>query len=815
MSTQSETSLKSYLRERYGVQTQKAVSTLGKELQRSARFSNHHHFNLRCYKTGIVPVSLRIKAPVNTRRAKEAAERASRVFVQERIKTSLRARNSAIAAQEKCRKLLQEELSEIDFKKVTSLCVRTAEKVFEKVKERQTKKFTALRERFLKVSDTSTEEESLRPSWVINLSKKNLTETEQRVLSKGPGFATVPKFSTIDIAAPIEAGLQLSSESPLAIETARIKICDVLNRAKQSRPKTNFSRSEKEAYKQLRNDEDIQIVQADKGNATVVMDSEDYDKKARELLDDKQAYCVLKKDPTRQTERNLLHVLRDLKKNKRINESCYNRVKPSEGSSKPAQFYGRLKIHKVDMPLRPVVSTIGSSTYALSKRLSSILRPLVGTSGRILQNTHDLVESMENIELQEDELMVSYDVKSLFTSIPVEETILICERKLKQDPTLEDRSGGMDVETIVKLLRFCLTTTSFQYKGDHYKQLDGVAMGSPVSPAVADIFMEDLEEKFLSTFSNSPRFWKRFVDDIISVIKRKDKEEFLEHLNRQHSRIRFTVEEENDGSLPFLDVLFQRQQDGHVTRTVYQKPTHTNRYVQFDSHHPAPVKAGIVQGLAERALRVCSSTEEQNMELERIVSVMGRNGYPRRFVEMAISKQRRRKALRGVERINTERNQEHMPTVKIPYIEGVSQEVRRLARAGGVRCAFYTPSTLRDLYQAKDKLPYDTKTHSVYSVKCKTCGEEYIGETQRALCVRMKEHRDAIRLGHCSKSAIAEHVHQQSSPHEIDWSTMRVIDGAKWTKERKIRESFHIQTRAAKINRDTGVERSMVWNGAL
>ena len=79
----------------------------------------------------------------------------------------------------------------------------------------------------------------------------------------------------------------------------------------------------------------------------------------------------------------------------------------------------------------------------------------------------------------------------------------------------------------------------------------------------------------------------------------------------------------------------------------------------------------------------------------------------------------------------------------------------------------------------------------------------------------MKEHRDAIRLGHCSKSAIAEHVHQQRSSHEIDWSTMRAIDGAKWTKQRNIRESFHIQTMSAKINRDTGVERSMVWNGAL
>ena len=86
--SRSESSLKSYLRSHYAVNMQKTVATLGKELLRAARFSNHHHFTLGCHKSGIVPTSLRIKAPVNTERARAAAERTSRVFVQERIKTS-------------------------------------------------------------------------------------------------------------------------------------------------------------------------------------------------------------------------------------------------------------------------------------------------------------------------------------------------------------------------------------------------------------------------------------------------------------------------------------------------------------------------------------------------------------------------------------------------------------------------------------------------------------------------------------------------------------------------------------------------------
>ena len=786
-------------------------------MQRAARFSNHHHFNLRCYKSDIVPTSLRIKAPVNTERANAAATRVSRIFVQERIKTTLRARNDALRTTTQCRSRLRADLSEEDFNKVNTLCERTAEKLFQKVKQRQIKKFSLLGERIVKTLKKDTDLD-LRPTWLINLSKKNLTNTQKQVLSKGPGFAAVPRISMIDIVAPIEAGLQMSSKPSQAVEAARIKICEALSRAK--RPKSNFSQSERKAYLELRRDTDIRILQADKGNATVVMNTEDYDVKVHDLLDNQDAYRVLTKDPTRKIERNLLSVLRDLKKDHKINEACYERVKPSEGSSKPARFYGRLKIHKESMPMRPVVSTVGSSTYALSKRLSSILRPLVGFSGRIIKNTADLVASMEHVTLSEDELLVSFDVKSLFTSIPVEESITICEHKLRQDHTLDQRSGGMDVNTIIKLLRFCLTSTSFQYKGEHYQQQEGVAMGSPVSPVIADLFMEDLEEKFLTTCSTPPRVWKRFVDDIIAVIKKTEKERILRHLNMQHPKITFTREEEKDKSLPFMDVRFIRQENGSLARAVYQKPTHTNRYVHFESHHPPSVKSGIVQGLADRAIRVCSSSEDRDRELKRIAGVMQGNGYPRKFTEKAISKQmkRRLKQQEGSGELGgkvSEQLQEKEPTVKIPYIEGVSEQIRRVARSAGIRCVFYAPSTLRDLYQVKDTLPTDATTHCVYTVECKTCGEEYVGETQRALRVREKEHKDAIRLGHYTKSAIAEHVHKQSSPHEIDWKTMRSIDRATWKRERKIRESLHIRSRRAGINRDTGVERSATWNAVL
>ena len=132
----------------------------------------------------------------------------------------------------------------------------------------------------------------------------------------------------------------------------------------------------------------------------------------------------------------------------------------------------------------------------------------------------------------------------------------------------------------------------------------------------------------------------------------------------------------------------------------------------------------------------------------------------------------------------------------------------RIARTTGVRCAFFTPNTLCSLYTSKDRLPTDSITSAVYSVKCKTCSGEYIGETLRALRVRKKEHCDAIRLGQSSKSAIAEHVHEQSMPHEIDWQGMKAIDRVRWKRERKIREAFPIQKRKPQLNRDSPLANS-------
>ena len=121
--------------------------------------------------------------------------------------------------------------------------------------------------------------------------------------------------------------------------------------------------------RELRKDDTVCILQSDKGNATFILDTEDYDTKVQDLLNDRQSYIILKKDPTKTVERNVLRIIRDLRKEKKISEAFYNSVRPSEGSSKPARFFGRIKLHKPSAPLRPIVSTCGTATYELARSL--------------------------------------------------------------------------------------------------------------------------------------------------------------------------------------------------------------------------------------------------------------------------------------------------------------------------------------------------------------------------------------------------------------------------------------------------------------
>ena len=164
----------------------------------------------------------------------------------------------------------------------------------------------------------------------------------------------------------------------------------------------------------------------------------------------------------------------------------------------PPKFYGLPKIHKPDTPPRPIVSSCGSITYGVAKELTQIPKPLVGKSPRHINSTHDFVEQVKHINLAPGECLSSYAVSALFTSVPVDPALKVIKDLLEKDPTLKEKTVFL-MEDITLLLVFCLENTYFSFQGQFYELVKGAAMGSPVSPIVANIYMEYFEQKAPST----------------------------------------------------------------------------------------------------------------------------------------------------------------------------------------------------------------------------------------------------------------------------------------------------------------------------
>ena len=194
--------------------------------------------------------------------------------------------------------------------------------------------------------------------------------------------------------------------------------------------------------------------------------------------------------------------------------------------------------------------------------------------------------------------MVFYDVTALFTSVPIPPVLKIIEDKLTKDKDLQQRTN-MTIKHIIKLLEFCLRSTYFVFQWQHYEQVEGAAMGSPLSPIVANIYMEHFETKALETAPHPQSLWKRFVDDTFVIL---DTTYFFQHMNAIEEKIQFTVENTSaDGSLPFQDTLGTSKGDGSLSTSIYRKSTHTNQYLQWDSHHAIANKFSVINSLLHRA----------------------------------------------------------------------------------------------------------------------------------------------------------------------------------------------------------------------
>ena len=200
--------------------------------------------------------------------------------------------------------------------------------------------------------------------------------------------------------------------------------------------------------KQLKADKNHMVLTADKDVALVVIDRVDYIRKAQEILEDTNTYRVIQTDPTSRLKNKLIGILRRIKTATGLQDNIYRKMYPTGAS--PPRFYGLPKIHKENIPLRPIVSSIGSVAYGLAKVLADIIKPLMGCSEHHVQNSQKFVEEIKDMKLEKGECITSYDVVALFTSIPIPSALEVMKKKLEEDTELQKRTI-LPVDNILEL----------------------------------------------------------------------------------------------------------------------------------------------------------------------------------------------------------------------------------------------------------------------------------------------------------------------------------------------------------------------------
>jgi hypothetical protein len=306
-------------------------------------------------------------------------------------------------------------------------------------------------------------------------------------------------------------------------------------------------------------------------------------------------------DKTRAIEKAVCKLLSRLKQEGVIDQATLEQIRPT-GTVIP-RMYGLPKVHKPGVPLRPILDMHNSPYHQLAKWLVSLLEPLrKEISTHSVKDSFDFVNHIERVH-PVNQQMFSLDVSSLFTNVPLVETInYICEQI-----ELRGMRIGIPVPDLKKLLLLCTHNVQFSFDNQIYRQIDGVAMGSPLGPLLADIFMSKLENGPLNNLIGEFKLYLRYMDDIfVLAAKEVEVSGVLEWFNSAHPNLQFTVELESNNQLNFLDVSVIRTGDGSFRRRVYRKPTWTGQYTHFLSFVPLKQKRNLIRCLTQRAIRICS-----------------------------------------------------------------------------------------------------------------------------------------------------------------------------------------------------------------
>jgi predicted GIY-YIG superfamily endonuclease len=407
------------------------------------------------------------------------------------------------------------------------------------------------------------------------------------------------------------------------------------------------------------------------------------------------------------------------------------------------RFFGLPKIHKNDIPIRPVVSCVSTPNHLLAKKLNEIFRELSQFSAEYsVKNSVDFVNKLSVKKIHKKCMLVSFDVSNLFTNVDPTEAVDLAETIL-----LRRSVPAPILSELLVLFKLCVSQNYFLFNGTYFKQPKGLAMGSPLSPLLADIYMDSFEKSVFSSahpLLKNVVCWFRYVDDVFCAWSGTGRqlEIFLGHLNSIKPNIKFTMEKEENGSLNFLDISISKSEEG-LQYSVFRKDSYTDHVIHANSRHCFPQKLSAFHAMIHRLTSIPMSNSMLLKELNTIKQIAVNNGYPENLINKLYRRKMSQKARDDIYR-SQPREGSNAKWKRCLYLGPLSQKVCSKIPKTKVKVAFYNKKCLKNLLShTKDKIPV-LEQSGVYKLSCE-CGAAYVGQTGRKFKERLKEHETCAK----------------------------------------------------------------------
>ena len=614
------------------------------------------------------------------------------------------------------------------------------------------------------------------------------------------------------------------------------------------------------AIKSFKANSNIMVLQSDKGKQMVICYRTTYLSLVNTHFGNRDLYLPV--DISDAAGHNLKTMTDDLKRDlsgfisRAPNADTKKLIKSFLPPVKPRFPLGRcnLKTHKegiteTNIPVRPIISNSQSPTSNLAGYLGKILtRNLGQVSDKHLKSTEDFAVFARGCTNKGK--LISLDVESLFTCVPTDRIIGFLRDQSDgwgSNPPTQAKpvnpplyNFGMDSEFFCDLVELCLSYNQFQVGDGFFRQIHGLFMGSPISPPLAQMYMEyfesELYEKLIPD-DIKPTEFKRYVDDCFTVYEHSEAsfQEFIVKLNALDPYINFTYEKSKPGvdiglpsnvleALPFLDLKVVRylDQDTNIISNkllIHRKDCHSGSYTHFLSNQPTSIKRAVIRNMFLRAFRYCD-TIFMEQEMRKIYSDFGNLGYNVGFITKAkISARKGRnhellvRAGQEPPRPPRERSRYH---IGLPFHK-VANGLRHRLRSQGVELTFSSRNSIIRHITPKTNTQINS---GVYILRCKKpdCERIYIGQSED-IPGRLKQHTDARTQP--SKRYYTSATHSRLRGHEMDTVSELVPYKSKSLSHRLVVESSLIASchtikgnKASSSTRDMDVIAPMILKGS-